>query len=168
MVNVFQRLTRRRAQSSGSNPADIDADSTGPNSAVSHPHGIHRTVSTSSGKRSWRYEEPAPRHLFLISDTVAFDTHVVHRFQAEGFDVIYIPFLGSGNEEKDAKALTKAVHDKEDELENGERYAIIGTSSIVSYVQASLFEADTSSLQYITETQLTLYSQHITDPPTSS
>lgn len=130
MVNVFQRLTRRRAQSSGSNPADIDADSTGPNSAASHPHGIHRTVSTSSAKRSWRYEEPAPRHLLLISDTVAFDTHVVHRFQAEGFDVIYIPFLGSGNEEKDAKALKNAVHEKEDELENGERYAIVGTSSI--------------------------------------
>ncbi|KAJ5202574.1 hypothetical protein N7449_004653 [Penicillium cf. viridicatum] len=125
MVNVFQRLTRRRAQSSGSNPADIDADYTGPNSAASHPHGIHRTVSTSSAKRSWRYEEPAPRHLLLISDTVAFDTHVVHRFQAEGFDVIYIPFLGSGNEEKDAKALKNAVHEKEDELENGERYAIV-------------------------------------------
>ena len=130
MVNVFQRLTRRRAQSSGSSPPDIDADTTGPNSAASHPHGIYRTVSTNSGKRSWRYEEPTPRHLLLISDTVEFDTHVVHRFQGEGFDVIYISFLGSGDEEKDAKALKNAVHEKEDELENGERYAIVGTSFI--------------------------------------
>lgn len=133
MVNVFQRLTRRRAQSSNSNPPELDADTAGPNSAASHPHGIHRTVSTSSGKRSWRYEEPAPRHLLLISDTVEFDTHIVHRFQAEGFDVIYIPFLGSGNEEKDAKALKNAVHEKEDDLENGERYAIVGTSSIRTF-----------------------------------
>jgi hypothetical protein len=87
-------------------------------------------VSTSSGKRSWRYEEPTPRHLFLVSDTAEFDTHVVHRFQAEGFDVMYIPFLGTGDEDKDRKALENAVHEREDELENGERYAIVGTSSI--------------------------------------
>jgi hypothetical protein len=60
---------------------------------------------------------------------VQFDTHVVHRFQAEGFQVIYIPFLGSGDEDKDAKVLKNIVHEKEDELENGERYAIVGTSS---------------------------------------
>ena len=131
MVNVFQRLTRRRAQSSSSNPPDLDADTTGPNSAASHPHGIRRTVSTSSGTRSWRYEEPSSRHLILISDTVEFDTHLVHLFQAEGFDVIYIPFLGSGNVERDMKALKNAVHEKEDELENGERYAMVGTSSII-------------------------------------
>ncbi|OQE13604.1 hypothetical protein PENFLA_c045G08931 [Penicillium flavigenum] len=126
MVNIFQRLTRRRAQSSSSSPPDLDADTTGPNSAASHPHGIHRTVSTSSGRRrSWRYEEPSPRHLILISDTVQFDTHVVHRFQAEGFQVIYIPFLGSGDEDKDTKVLKNIVHEKEDELENGERYAIV-------------------------------------------
>ncbi|CAI7612878.1 unnamed protein product [Penicillium glandicola] len=125
MVNIFQRLTRRRAHSSGSNPPYQDADTTGPNSAALHPHGLQRVVSTSSGKRSWRYEEPSPRHLILISDTAQFDTHVVHRFQAEGFDVIYIPFLGSGDEYKDTKALKRAVHEREDELENGERYAIV-------------------------------------------
>ena len=59
-----------------------------------------------------------------------FDTHVVHRFQAEGFQVIYIPFLGSGDEDKDTKVLKNIVHEKEDELENGERYAIVGASSI--------------------------------------
>ncbi|KAJ5972486.1 Riboflavin kinase domain bacterial/eukaryotic [Penicillium vulpinum] len=125
MVNVFRRLTRRRAQSSSSNPPDQGGDATGPNSGASHQHGLHRAVSASSGKRSWRHEEPVPRQLLLISDTVEFDTHVVHRFQAEGFDVIYIPFLGTGNEDKDRKALENAVHEKEDELENGERYAIV-------------------------------------------
>ncbi|KAJ5504480.1 Riboflavin kinase domain bacterial/eukaryotic [Penicillium fimorum] len=125
MVNVFQRLTRRRASSSSSKPPYQGGDTTGPNSAASHPHGLHRAVSTSSGKRSWRYEEPAPRHLILVSDTLEFDTHVVHRFQAEGFDVIYIPFLGSGDEDKDRKSLENAIHAQEDELENGERYAIV-------------------------------------------
>ncbi|KAJ5375185.1 Riboflavin kinase domain bacterial/eukaryotic [Penicillium concentricum] len=125
MVNVFQRLTRRRASSSSSKPPDQGGDTTGPNSAASHPHGLHRAVSTSSGKRNWRYEEPAPRHLILVSDTAEFDTHVVHRFQAEGFDVIYIPFLGSRDEDKDRKALENAIHAEEDELENGERYAIV-------------------------------------------
>lgn len=44
--------------------------------------------------------------------------------------MIYIPFLGSGDEDKDTKVLKNIVHEKEDELENGERYAIVGTSSI--------------------------------------
>ncbi|CAG8054390.1 unnamed protein product [Penicillium olsonii] len=124
MVNVFQRFTKRRAQSSSSSPPE-QAETTGPNSAASHPHGLQRTVSSSSGKRSQRYEEPSPRHLLLISDTAHFDPNVIHCFQAEGFDVIYLPFMGSGDADKDRKALEYAVHLKEDELETGERYAIV-------------------------------------------
>ena len=76
MVNVFQRFTKRRAQSSSSSPPE-QAETTGPNSAASHPHGLQRTVSSSSGKRSQRYEEPSPRHLLLISDTAHFDPNVI-------------------------------------------------------------------------------------------
>lgn len=125
MVNIFQRFGKRRAQSSSSSPPDKE-ETTGPNSAASHPHGLQRTVSSSSGKRSQRYEEPSPRHLLLISDTANFDPHVIHCFQAEGFDVIYLPFIGCGDADKDRKALENEVHLKEDELETGERYAIIG------------------------------------------
>ncbi|KAJ5779189.1 hypothetical protein N7457_006909 [Penicillium paradoxum] len=126
MVNVFQLFTRHRAPSSSSGPPNQpDADNNGPNSAAAHPHGAQRSLSISSGKRSQRYEEPSPRRLILISDTAEFDTHVVHRFQGEGFDVTYLPFLGSGDAEKDRKALEHAVHEKEDQLETGERYAIV-------------------------------------------
>lgn len=87
----------------------------------------------SSGKRNQRHEEPSRQHLILVSDTSEFDTHVVHRFQAEGFNVIYLPFLGCGDDEKDRKALEHAVHEQEDELETGERYAIVGTCSVSSF-----------------------------------
>lgn len=66
------------------------------------------------------------RHLYLISDTSEFDPPIIHRFQAEGFDVEYIPFACTGDSERDRKALENAVHAKEDELEMGERYAIVG------------------------------------------
>ncbi|KAJ5762561.1 uncharacterized protein N7511_005943 [Penicillium nucicola] len=121
MVNVFQRLTRRRAQSSGS----YQAETTGPNSADSHPHGLQRVVSTSSGKRNRCFDEPSRRYLFIVSDTSEFDSHTIQRFQAEGFVVTYIPFTGRGDAEKDRKALEKVVHLEEDELETGERFAII-------------------------------------------
>jgi hypothetical protein len=55
-----------------------------------------------------------------------FDPKIIHQFQAEGFNVIYLPFLGCGDSEKDRKSLENAVHLKEDELETGERYAIVG------------------------------------------
>jgi hypothetical protein len=131
-MNIFRRFSRHRDQTSSSSPPD-QADTVGPNFAASHPHGLQRTVSSSS-KRSRRYEEPSPRHLILISDAAEFDPKVIHRFQAEGFDVIYLPFLGCGDAEKDRKSLENAVHLKEDELETGERYAIVGMSSVCSCI----------------------------------
>lgn len=66
------------------------------------------------------------RHVYLISDTRGFDSRIIDRFQAEGFSAEYMPFLGTGDPEKDRKALEHAVHEKEDDLETGERYAIVG------------------------------------------
>lgn len=62
----------------------------------------------------------------MISDTADFDPNITHRFQAEGFDVTFIGFVCSGDSERDRKALENAVDEKEDELEEGERYAIVG------------------------------------------
>jgi hypothetical protein len=62
----------------------------------------------------------------LISDNATFDPHIIQRFQAEGFDVTYLGFVCSDDAEKDRKSLEFAVHEKEDELEAGERYAIVG------------------------------------------
>ncbi|KAJ5476185.1 Dienelactone hydrolase [Penicillium sp. IBT 31633x] len=145
MVNVFQRFTRRRARSSASSPPDQELDTSGPNRASSHPHGLQRTLSTTSGKRSQRYEEPSRRHLILISDTTQFDTQVVHRFQAEGFDVIYLPFLGCGDLEKDRKTLENEVHLREDELEPGERYAIVAYHRPAYLLLAAHHQASTKT-----------------------
>ncbi|KAJ5545157.1 Dienelactone hydrolase [Penicillium sp. DV-2018c] len=153
MVNIFQRFTRRRAQSFGNSPPEHGADSNAPNTAETHPHGARRTLSMSSASRRQRYEAPSLRHLILVSDTAEFDTHIVHRFQAEGFDVSYVPFLGTGDDDKDRKSIEHAVHEKEDDLETGERYAIVGRFSysfLVIHIHSQTNqEANTPILQEI-------------------
>lgn len=126
MVNIFQRLVRR-APSTSSAVSEPGADTLG-------SHGLHRTTSATSSKRGRRRhhaaEEPAPRHLLLISDTEEFDARIIRQFEVEGFDVTYIPFPGTGDSERDRKGLENAVHAKEDDLETGERYAIVGESPL--------------------------------------
>lgn len=130
MVNVFSRLTRR-ATSSGGAAADTGAKA--PHAQTQHGQPLNRTVSASSAKRLRHApaDEAVPRHLLLISDTADFDPHIMHRFQAEGFDVRSMGFVGSGDSERDRKALENSVHEKEDELEEGERYAIVGMSLFI-------------------------------------
>lgn len=93
---------------------------------MSHSHGLQRTASASSGRRGRRYEEPWRRYLIIVSDTAEFDPHIMQRFQAEGFDVTYVPFTGCGDVDKDRKSLENVIHLEEDELETGERFAIVG------------------------------------------
>jgi hypothetical protein len=133
MVNVFSRFTRR-ATSSGS--AAADASTKTPKVSHGDTDTLNRTLSASSAKRLRRSpaEESAPRRLLLISDTADFDPYITHRFQAEGFEVAFIGFVGSGDSEKDRKALEHAVNEKEDELEEGERYAIVGMCSLQARV----------------------------------
>ncbi|KAJ5567149.1 Riboflavin kinase domain bacterial/eukaryotic [Penicillium sp. DV-2018c] len=145
MVNIFQRFTRRRAQSFGNSPPEHGADSNAPNTAETHPHGARRTLSMSSASRRQRYEAPSLRHLILVSDTAEFDTHIVHRFQAEGFDVSYVPFLGTGDDDKDRKSIEHAVHEKEDDLETGERYAIVAYHRPAFLLLASHHQATTKT-----------------------
>lgn len=124
MVNFFSRLTKR-SLSSGSAAPDPGNEGRG-------SHELHRTTSTTSSKRGRRRhhvaEEPSPRRLLLISDTAEFDARITRRFEVEGFDVTYIPFQSSSDPERDRKALQNAIHAKEDDLETGERYAIVGKS----------------------------------------
>lgn len=148
MVNVFQRLTRR-AQSSSSNAQEGTPTGTAPVTATapaqSSSHGrIRRSLSVSSNKRIRRApaEEPSPRHLILISDTPDFDDRVIHRYQAEGFDVEYMPFTCSGDPDRDQKNLDNAVHSREDDLEAGERYAIVGMYLICLHVSDLLWNED--------------------------
>lgn len=145
MVNVFQRLTRRAPSSSstnqeGSTSTTSTSTTTGQFGTGTRPrsgslparassHGrIRRSQSVSSNKRLRRApaEEPSPRHLILVSDTPEPDERILHRFQAEGFDVQYLSFSCSGDPDRDRKHLENTVHLREDELEAGERYAIVG------------------------------------------
>ncbi|KAJ5102796.1 hypothetical protein N7532_003325 [Penicillium argentinense] len=129
MVNVFQRLTRRATSSTQK-----------PRVARSTSHGrLRRSLSVSSNKRTRRApaEEPAPKHLLLISDTPEFDHRIIHRYQAEGFDVEYLSFSCTGDPERDRKHLDFVVHEREDELEAGERYAIVAYNRPAYYLLAS-------------------------------
>jgi hypothetical protein len=82
------------------------------------------------------------RRLYITSDTADFDTNILRRFEAEGFTVEHIPFQGStGDFERDRKELDNVIHEREDDLEPGERYAIVGTYIyIYIYTQTTLPE----------------------------
>ncbi|KAJ6016987.1 hypothetical protein N7451_000366 [Penicillium sp. IBT 35674x] len=138
MVNIFQRLTRRATSSnteSGTTGADQD-----PNIS-SNTHVLHRKNSAASVKRARRHdyeaEDPVPRLLLLISDTPDFDPEIIRQFRAEAFDVEYLPFMCTGDAEKDRKTLENKVQLREDDLEHGERYAIIAYNRPAYYLLVS-------------------------------
>lgn len=110
MERLRQRLHRRRSSSSSATPLQI------PKSPILTP-----------SDRRKKEADAAPRRLYITSDTPSFDSHLLRRFEAEGFEVEYLPFPG-GNEdiERDRKDLEKIIHEREDDLEPGERYAILG------------------------------------------
>ncbi|KAL4927397.1 dienelactone hydrolase [Aspergillus undulatus] len=71
----------------------------------------------------------SPRHLYITSDTPTFDPASLKRLEAEGFSVEYLPLTGNGHgnadTERDRKELERIIHEQEDDLEPGERYAVI-------------------------------------------
>ncbi|KAJ5929283.1 hypothetical protein N7454_007131 [Penicillium verhagenii] len=139
MVNLFQRLTRR---GTSSNTPESGASAPGPDPDIpSHSHDLHRTTSIASVKRARRHDhttdDPVPRRLILISDTPEFDPEIIRRFRAESFEVEYLPFVCTGDTERDRKGLENQVHLKEDDLENGERYAIIAYNRPAYYLLIS-------------------------------
>ncbi|KAL4957967.1 hypothetical protein BDW69DRAFT_180058 [Aspergillus filifer] len=93
-------------------------------------HSIRRRSS------SFRPAPATPRHLYVVSDTTTFDSSSLGRLEAEGFSVEYISFKGrrnsndenengSGDINRDRKELEKIIHEREDDLEPGERYAVV-------------------------------------------
>ena len=50
-----------------------------------------------------------PRRLYITSNTPDFDANIIRRFQAEGFEVEYLPFVASGTDEpeRERKELEK-------------------------------------------------------------
>ncbi|KAL6235371.1 hypothetical protein BDW75DRAFT_142174 [Aspergillus navahoensis] len=67
-----------------------------------------------------------PRRLYVISDTPTFDSASLRRLETEGFSVEYVPFRAeSGSIDRDRRELERIVHERGDDLEPGERYAIV-------------------------------------------
>nr|XP_001400583.2 dienelactone hydrolase [Aspergillus niger CBS 513.88] len=120
MDRLRQHLRRRRSSSAGTTP--------------SNSHGTPlQSPPSANDKHSRRREAEAspPRRLYLTSDTPDFDAGILSRYRAEGFDVEYIPFRGCqnadgcGDVDKDRKELENLLHEREDDLEPGERYAVV-------------------------------------------
>ncbi|TPR08438.1 Splicing factor 3B subunit 6-like protein domain protein [Aspergillus niger] len=123
MDRLRQHLRRRRSSSAGTTP--------------SNSHGTPlQSPPSANDKHSRRREAEAspPRRLYLTSDTPDFDAGILSRYRAEGFDVEYIPFRGCqnadgcGDVDKDRKELENLLHEREDDLEPGERYAVVDTA----------------------------------------
>lgn len=125
MDRLRQHLRRRRSSSAGTNPT---------NSNYGTPL---QSPPSANDKHSRRREAEAspPRRLYLTSDTPDFDAGILSRYRAEGFDVEYLPFRGCqnaadgcGDVDKERKELENLLHEREDDLEPGERYAVVGNS----------------------------------------
>ncbi|KAL3471689.1 hypothetical protein BJX99DRAFT_263001 [Aspergillus californicus] len=68
----------------------------------------------------------SPRRLYVTSDTPTFDNASIRRFEAEGFAVEYLHFPTAGdNVDRERVKLERIIHEREDDLEPGERYAVV-------------------------------------------
>lgn len=114
MDRIRQHLTRRR-RSSGSSNTPLQS----------------RSLSASGEKRK-KDRDSIPRRLVLTSDTPEFDQRIIRRFEAEGLRVKYLPFLGGGQDlDRDRRDLENRLNELEDDLEPGERYAVVGKSIVL-------------------------------------
>ncbi|PWY92944.1 hypothetical protein BO70DRAFT_425585 [Aspergillus heteromorphus CBS 117.55] len=86
----------------------------------SPPSLLGSSSSNSSDKRRRDVEPSVPRRLYVTSDSPDFDAGILARLHAEGFDVEYLAFPGD-----DRKELENLLHEREDNLEPGERYAVV-------------------------------------------
>ncbi|KAL4778985.1 hypothetical protein BJX76DRAFT_365689 [Aspergillus varians] len=68
----------------------------------------------------------SPRRLYVVCDTPTFDGAVLRRLEAEGFAIEYIPFRAESEDiDRGRKELQSIISGREDDLEPGERYAIL-------------------------------------------
>ncbi|KAL4917474.1 hypothetical protein BDW62DRAFT_211173 [Aspergillus aurantiobrunneus] len=83
-------------------------------------NSIRRRSSTHRPKPS------SPRRLYVISNTPTFDSSSLRRLEAEGFAIEYLPFRAESEDvDRDRKELARTINEREDDLEPGERYAIV-------------------------------------------
>ena len=76
-----------------------------------------------------RPKPPTPRRVYVVSNSPTFDTASLRRLETEGFSVEYVPFLAESDDiDRDRRELERIIHERGDDLEPGERYAIVGMS----------------------------------------
>lgn len=117
MERLRQHLRRRRRRSSASSTTPLQS-----------PPSL-----SASEKRRREADACPPRRLYLTSDSPDFDPGILSRFRAEGFNVEYLPFPGGSHDDpdRDRKELENLLHEREDDLEPGERYAVVGMWDLI-------------------------------------
>lgn len=73
-------------------------------------------------KSSWDQDAMTLPRLVLTAEDNEFDPTTIQHWQEEGFEVAYLPFRGQ------RKAYVRDIERLPDELELGEKYAIVGQS----------------------------------------
>ncbi|PWY69189.1 hypothetical protein BO94DRAFT_477893 [Aspergillus sclerotioniger CBS 115572] len=129
MERLRQHLRRRRSSASSTTPLQ------------SPP-----TLSASE-KRRREAEACPPRRLYLTSDSPDFDPGILSRFRAEGFNVEYLPFPGGSHDDldRDRKELENLLHEREDDLEPGERYAVVAYNKPAHLLLESHHQSSTAT-----------------------
>ncbi|RAL07581.1 dienelactone hydrolase [Aspergillus homomorphus CBS 101889] len=119
-------LRRRRSSSSGTTPLQSPSN---------------------ADRRRKDADTGALRRLYLTSDTPEFDAGILARFRAEGFNVEYLPFPGGhhADRERDRKDLEYLLQEREDDLEPGERYAVVAYNKPASLLLESHHQPATST-----------------------
>ena len=114
-MNRLREHFRRRSSSTSTNPAITPKSPT-----LNASERRRRSTQTST------HQAPV-RRLYVTSSSSDFDTRILRRFQAEGFKVEHLPFVDTnGNPEKNRKELERLLHEREDDLEPGEKFAVVG------------------------------------------
>ena len=78
----------------------------------------------------------SPPRLVLTSQDPEFDQTTIQKWQAEGFAVTYLPFIGSH------RAFERTIAHLADPLELGEKYAIVGTVEMLLCSEQLKSDAD--------------------------
>jgi len=79
--------------------------------------GTGTTTKTSVSRFNWSNVQP---RLVITSDTDDFDQVSIAHFEAEGFQITYVPYLGDKND------YHNKLQHLADPLDMGEKYAIVG------------------------------------------
>ncbi|KAL4896266.1 hypothetical protein BDV59DRAFT_172487 [Aspergillus ambiguus] len=113
--------------------------------------------------------DSALRRLYITSSSPSCDPLILRRFEAEGFTVEYLPFPGSNDDsDRDRKDLEKLIHEREDDLEPGERYAILAYNKPAQLLLALHHQSTSSTNPFPRLCALVTYYPHTSASACSS